>query len=325
MHSAACAGQMVHLQLFDLGCDIAWVVQQNRYSHQRAQVRRNAFCQIKAGQGFGGDGAGDDRVDDGRAKVRCYSKPNDAQQNQRKRAGPCGAHQRQGKGRDSQGHNTNRRQITLQADAPDPAHQRHTDRRAEGNLGLKRRAPFANQPMTRITGVNAVACISQSQAIRGHSTFGKVGSAGEDFDFGAIPVAGGKIHRGIGRVIAQCCIDKTDLLKEISPVHFGHQPHRGYDVAHRDIRRAKTRLRVCHHIINGCVLLLQPVFKPPEQRCAQGIEPAKAFRDLGRKNIRQGGRVKRCDHLLHDCQLRLARRLTRRQHRIYNGICLQPQ
>ena len=62
--------------------------------------------------------------------------------------------------------------------------------------------------------------------------------AGQHLDGGAIAVAGGEIHLAISRPRAQAGLDQAGRFKEIGPIHFRQAPHRGDDIAHRDIRRA---------------------------------------------------------------------------------------
>jgi hypothetical protein len=95
------------------------------------------------------------------------------------------------------------------------------------------------------------------------------------------------------------------------------------DIAHREIRRALTRLRVLHHIVGGQTVAPQSVVKPSCQRRFRRIKAAQAFGDLcggdfgkfasvpfGDRNVeRHCGRRSGPHDLVHDVVGPLAKRL----------------
>ena len=235
MHRPAGAGQMVNLQPFDHLVDVRHVVQQDRHGDQRAQVRRDAPCKIKARQRFRWHRPGDDGVDDGAGKVDRHQGTDKAQDHQRNRPCPGCAHQRQGQRDYSKRHAANCRKIPRQPDLPHPAHDSHADRRAKSDRSLQRHPPLTDQPMTGITHVVGASSFGQSKAGLGHSAFRQDRPPRQTLNRGPVAVARGEIHQAIVRIPAQADVDQADLFEEIGPVHLGHQTHRGDDVAHRHV------------------------------------------------------------------------------------------
>ena len=129
---------------------------------------------------------------------------------------------------------------------------------------------------------------------------GNVGFAGaavarDALDRMAVGVAGGEVHPRIhiGGIVAQRVFDRRQGLDELTPVGRSEQAQASDAVAHRDLLRGLVLRFELYAVLDGLVVLGQPLLHPGQWQCERStaaMQPARELGHEGRGHRRIGAR-----------------------------------
>ena len=192
MHFAADAGQMMHLQLLDLGQKIRRIDKQDRHRNQGAQLAWHAPRQPHPGQEVRCDRAVRTMVDQ---RHRQFAGGQHPEQGQHGQAPTPRTTCRQSRPKHKQRNPADHPYIAAQAPVRGRAERPAPQRGAVAHRRLQRCPPLADQGMAGVAFPVAVACGHQRECGVRYRKFIARRPARQILDRGAIAVARGEIHR----------------------------------------------------------------------------------------------------------------------------------